>query len=429
MRLSVLRFRQFILFIGDVLCFILGLFTALAVRYGWPIPPQYLELHRFPFTIIFVIWFLSFYIGGLYNLRISKNYRTFFTLFFSVFGINAGIAALSFYFVPFFAITPKTVLFLDLVFTILLLGAWRMLFAAFVTLPPRKLAVIGTGEEVSQLLSDLAKHPQQGYQCVLHLKETDHHVADLPHQLKSRDVDMVVVAADYRRLPELQKSLFQCIPLHIQFFDFVNFYEQYFQKIPLAVIDRAWFLENLNEPGKQFFSGLKRIMDIFGSIALGVVGVVLSPFIAVAIFANMGRPLFYSQMRVGQFEMPFRIYKFRSMRQDGDQQSMTAVGRFLRKTHLDEIPQLWNIIRGEMSFVGPRPEQSRIVEQLKTKIPFYTERLLVRPGLSGWAQLHEPRARAEDALGKLQYDLFYVKHRSFLLDLEIILKTLRILIL
>lgn len=428
MKLSVLRFRQFILFLGDIACFIAGLFVALIIRYGWPIPEEYLAPHQLPFAIIFIIWFLGFYVGGLYNLRIIKQYRAFFTLFFTVFGINAAIAALSFYFVPFFSITPKTVLFLDLLATLILLIGWRWFFSAIAALPPRKLAVIGSGQEVDELLKDFEKHPQQGYRCIFHIKES-HGSPNLPRELKSRDIDMVVVAADYRRSPELQKSLFACIPLHIQFVDFVDLYEQYFQKIPLAVIDRAWFLENLNELGKQFFSLVKRGMDIFASVIFGLIGLALTPFIVLAILINSGRPIFYSQTRVGQFEKPFRIYKFRSMRLDGQNESVTTIGGFLRKTHLDEIPQLWNIIRGEMSFVGPRPEQAVIVEQLKIKIPFYTERLLVRPGLTGWAQLYEPRARAEDALEKLQYDLFYVKHRSLLLDLEIILKTLRILIL
>jgi lipopolysaccharide/colanic/teichoic acid biosynthesis glycosyltransferase len=280
---------------------------------------------------------------------------------------------------------------------------------------------------VNELLHDFKKHPQRGYECALHLTSVGE-VKNLPQLVRHHQIDVAVVAIDHRNHPELQKELFECIPLHVQFFDFVDFFEQHFQRIPLAVIDRAWFLENLNEPGKEFFSRLKRTVDIAVALALGLIGLIFTPFIVLALLIGSGRGIFFQQMRVGQFEKPFRIVKFRSYLREGDDASVTAVGRVLRATHLDEIPQLWNILKGEMSFIGPRPEKVDFVAEFKKKIPFYAERLLVRPGITGWAQLHEPRAKAEDALQKLQYDLFYIKHRSLLFDVEIILKTLRILL-
>lgn len=425
MKFRIIRGRHLIIFIGDIICLIAGLFIALAIRFGISdVTPQF-AIHRIPFTIIFILWLLLFYSGGLYSVRTAKNNRAFFTLFFTLFAINAGIAVFFFYFVPYFAISPKVVMFLDIGVTAVLLLGWRSFFNHFISSPPLKLAIIGEGPEVNELIEDLKRHPQQGYHCVLHLA---HPPADLAHVLRNNHIDVVAVATDYRRSADLQKSLFECIPLQIQFFDFVKFYEQLLQKIPLITIDRAWFLENLNEPAKQFFSRVKRIGDIVITLALSIIGMALSPFIAIAILIDSGRPILYSQMRTGQFGKPFRIYKFRTMAREADESSVTSVGRFLRATHFDEIPQLWNILKGDMSFVGPRPEMVHLVEQLQQKIPFYTERLLVQPGITGWAQLHEPRARADDALSKLQYDLFYVKHRSLLFDLEIILKTLRILI-
>lgn len=426
---SIVRVRQLLLLVGDLVCFVLGLFIALIIRYGLPLSSEVLSTHTFPFAIIFAFWFFCFYIGGVYNLRKIKNPRDFFTLLFTAFAVNAGVSVLFFYFIPYFAITPKRVLFLDLGFTLILLTAWRAFHNKFVSLPPRNIAILGSSPEVQQLVSDINSHPQQGYRCALHIQD-ERNMHNLPHMFKAKDIDIVVVAANYRSSKELQYQLFACIPLQIQFFDFVDFYEEYFQKIPLATIDRAWFLENLNESGKQMFSMLKRMADLVLAILLGVVGLVLFPFVALAILLDSGRPIFYSQIRVGQFERPFRIYKFRTMKiiSTGEKR-VTGIGRFLRATHLDEIPQLFNVIAGNMSFVGPRPEITHFVQELKIKIPFYTERLLVRPGITGWAQLHEPRAKAEDAMGKLQYDLFYIKHRSFVLDLEIVLKTLRILVL
>ncbi|MEK9132421.1 MAG: sugar transferase [Patescibacteria group bacterium] len=419
------RFRKLVLLLGDMVCLLLGILAALLLRYGWPISQNALEIHRIPFAIIFAVWIFVFYVGGLYGLRRSKNQRGFFAMFFTVFAINAGIAILFFYFVQYFSITPKTVLFLDLGITLALLLAWRVIFNSYISLPPLKLAILGEGSEVDEIIADLEKHPQQGYKCVFHAKG---YGQDLTHLLRNKGIDVVAVAVDYRNSPELQKALFECIPLHVQFVDFVDFYEQRLQKIPLAVIDRAWFLENLNEPGKQFFSSIKRWVDIITSIMLGIVGALLTPFIALAILISYGRPIFYSQIRVGKFGESFRIYKFRSMKHEHSKETLTFVGKILRGTHVDEIPQLWNIIKGEMSFVGPRPEQESIVADLKQNIPFYNERLLVRPGVTGWAQLFDPKAQASDALKKLQYDLFYIKHRSLLLDLEIVLKTLRILV-
>lgn len=419
------RARQIILLLGDLVCLGIGLYTALAIRYGFPTSPETLRLHLAPFIIIFIFWVLSFFISGLYSLKNAQNNRTFFAIFFSSFGLNIAIAALFFYFIPYFSISPKIVLFFDVGITLAALTLWRIFFNSSVPLPPRKLAIFGSGKELDELIADMQKHPQQGYKCALHSHSLP---PDLPAVIKTNHIDTVVIAIDYRRSPEIQNSLFACISLHIRFIDFVDFYEQYFQKIPLAVIDRAWFLENLNEAGKRFFSLLKRGLDLVFAAFLGMIGIVLFPLIALALLVDSGGPLLYSQMRVGQFEKPFRIYKFRSMKQDDNASTVTRVGRFLRASHLDEIPQLWNILLGEMSFVGPRPEQVHLVHDLKAKIPFYNERLLVRPGITGWAQLHEPHAKAEDALEKLQYDLFYVKHRSLILDSEIILKTLRILL-
>lgn len=428
MKLAIVRFRTFLLATGDMVCLAGGLFLALVIRYGWPIPEKILSDHRLPFTILFCLWFLTFYVGGLYNLRQTKNQRQFFALFFTLLGINAALSVLVFYFIPFFSVTPKTVLFLDLGVTAGLLLIWRSLMNAFFALPPLKFVLLGSGDEVHELLGDVHKHPELGYECAAHYT-TPQEVLNLVDFVKKQNIDAVVVALDYRTDLELQKKLFACIPLQIQFYDFVEFYEQYFQRIPLAAIDRAWFLENFNEPEKRFFSTVKRGTDILLGILLGIPGLVFFPFIALAVWLSMGRPVFFIQQRVSRYEKPFWIYKFRTMKQERHEATITRVGQFLRRTHLDEIPQLWNILLGEMSFIGPRPEQVQFVNELKAKIPFYSERSLVAPGVTGWAQLHEPRARAEDALAKLQYDLFYVKHRSLLFDLEIVLRTLRVLIL
>ena len=185
----------------------------------------------------------------------------------------------------------------------------------------------------------------------------------------------------------------------------------------------------------------KRLFDLAVSILLGIV---LLPFVlvaALAVFFETGRPILYSQVRTGINGKPFKIYKIRSMRQDAEKggkavwakandSRVTRVGAFIRNTRLDEIPQLWNVIRGDMSFVGPRPERPEFVEQLERDIPFYTHRHAVKPGLMGWAQLNYPYgASVEDAKGKLEYDLYYTKNHSFVMDLLIMIQTVEVVLL
>lgn len=419
------RFRQVILFLGDIVCAMGALIVTLILRFGYEDLPHQLSLHRGPFTILFILWAVVFFITGLYNLRNAHNNRLFFTRFIEAFILNSAIAIGFFYFIQNHLVSPKTVLFLDLSFTLLFQALWRVIFNTL-RVQMLRLAVVGRGTEVTELIEDMKRHPRQGYVCVLHLEECPPNLAEL---LKEYQADAVTVADNWRSVRTLQKSLFDCITLNIQFYDFVGFYERYFERVPPTVIDRAWFLENINEPGKQFFSLLKRGLDIIFAVIFGVVGIVLFPLVAIAIWTDSGGPILFSQLRVGQFGKPFRIYKLRTLTHGhGGVQHVTRVGRFLRSTHIDELLQVWNIVRGEMSFVGPRPEQVTIVEDLKGKIPFYMERLLVRPGITGWAQLHHPKAQADEALTKLQYDLFYIKNRSLLFDIEIVVKTLGVLL-
>jgi exopolysaccharide biosynthesis polyprenyl glycosylphosphotransferase len=161
---------------------------------------------------------------------------------------------------------------------------------------------------------------------------------------------------------------------------------------------------------------------------------------ALAVYLDSGGPVFYSQSRVGEHGRPFVLYKFRSMRTDAEQAGearwaadnddrVTRVGRFIRTTRLDELPQLWNVLRGDMSFVGPRPERPFFVEQLEAVIPYYSQRHAVRPGITGWAQVqYQYGASIEDAMEKLCYDLYYVKHLSIALDVSIVFDTVKVIL-
>ncbi|KPL05932.1 hypothetical protein AMJ86_10370 [bacterium SM23_57] len=214
-------------------------------------------------------------------------------------------------------------------------------------------------------------------------------------------------------------------------------YEQLLHRVPIKVLEADWILRSFVDQFRtdRFFAFTKRLMDIIGGL-LGVLFlVVILPIVGLAIILDDGLPLFYTQTRLGRGGQPFNIIKFRTMRKDAeasgrpllakeDDERATRAGRILRKTHIDEIPQFINVLRGEMSVVGPRSERPSLVDHYHRRIPFYRARLLVKPGATGWAQVNFGYAgNIEDTIVKLEYDLYYIKHRSILLDILTILRT------
>ena len=209
--------------------------------------------------------------------------------------------------------------------------------------------------------------------------------------------------------------------------------------IVLSSVEEARVLrECAANPNKVLFAATKRIGDIALSFCLAALTLLLLPFIALAIKIESSGPIFFKQKRVGQDGKHFMLWKFRSTHRTSVDETIgwgaegdhiyTKVGRFLRKSYLDELPQIKNVLKGEMSLIGPRPERPEFVEIFKKEIPFYELRMLVRPGLTGWAQVNMGnRAFANEAKEKLRYDLYYIKHRTFLMELKIILKTLAML--
>jgi lipopolysaccharide/colanic/teichoic acid biosynthesis glycosyltransferase len=214
-------------------------------------------------------------------------------------------------------------------------------------------------------------------------------------------------------------------------------YEDQLRRVPVEHIEPSWLLTNFFDVAhsREVSPLAKRLMDLAVAAALGICGLVLWPFIALAILIDGGRPILYRQERLGRGGRPFTITKFRTMRPDAESDGrarwssrsdprITTLGRILRRTRLDELPNLLAVLRGDMSMVGPRPERQPFVEQLETEIPLYRARLTVPPGLTGWAQVNSPYGDSvTDAITKLEYDLYYIKHQSIWFDAVILLKT------
>lgn len=260
------------------------------------------------------------------------------------------------------------------------------------------------------------------------------------HICKAGDVHRIIVALDERRGKFPLEQLLFCRLKGIPVDDGVAFTEQLAGKLSVESLHPSFLIFSNGFKRSAIFKRLKRVLDIFGSVFGLAVFSVVSLLISIAIKLESKGPVLYRQKRVGEDGKIFHLLKFRSMRADAETNGpvwaqenddrVTRVGRVIRKLRLDEIPQMCNVLKGEMSFVGPRPERPFFVDQLKNEIPFYSERHVVKPGITGWAQIsYHYGASREDAQEKLKYDLYYIKHMSLLFDLMIVLQTVKIVLL
>jgi exopolysaccharide biosynthesis polyprenyl glycosylphosphotransferase len=446
--------RKFLLLIGDVLMLYTALFLTLVIRYGEGFGAQ-IDNHIIPFSLVFALGLIIFYIFNIYNIETNKNATSFFSTLANATIIMVAFAAVLFYVVPTFGITPKTNLIIFAFIFIVIESLWRFVFNRIIVESGLKNNTIIVG--FNQLAVDLAQYlynnPQAGYRLKYILDEQNNSAfsledvefkiiagsKDLKDVLKKEGIRTVVLSPEAYNIPEMVNVFYKNIGDKIVFCNLSNFYEKITARVALDALDQTWFLENLNENSKRAYEVVKRFGDIVGAAAFGAISIVLYPFIMFAIKWESAGSIFYKQKREGRGGRVFEIVKFRTMVTNAEKQGalwaqeddprITKVGRFLRKTRIDEFPQLWNILRGDMSFVGPRAERPEFRGRLKKEVPFYEERYLIKPGLSGWAQVkYRYGASVEDTREKLQYDLYYIKHRSIVFDLAIILRTIRIVL-
>ncbi|MDP8911833.1 MAG: sugar transferase [Actinomycetota bacterium] len=312
----------------------------------------------------------------------------------------------------------------------------------------KRVLIVGAANGGSDLVEELALAPSRRFDVVgivdderttelvagvpLHGR-----VADLPSVVEEHRPDIVVLAVGQNR-PEAFRQLLEVAGSGFKVVGLPEFYEHAFGRVPVRHLTAAWFMSVLHLYQRPYTRLAKRAFDVVvASVAL-LLTAPLIPFVALLVRRTPG-PIIFRQTRLGEGGRHFTIYKFRTMRQDAEATGamwagesdprITAVGRFLRKTRLDEIPQLWNVLRGEMSIVGPRPERPEFVEILEETVPFWTRRHLVKPGITGWAQVCRGyTADAEATAEKLSYDLWYLRHRSLAVDLAICAKTLSTLV-
>ncbi len=431
--------KAFFFFIADGAALYAALFLTLLIRYGGQFYSEFVKAHAAPFTIIFVLWIIVFYIAGLYDLRRLRNNLDFLKTLFLCLGINAALAVLLFYSIPSFGIAPKTNLLLFIVIFAIIEIFWRRFLnraMAFGEAPNRTL-VIGDGSIATEVKHAVREHPQLGYAIKAEMDEKTAYA--LPKEIKTitqrEGVNLIVISHKLKHEPALVAVLYELFASGVVVTDLVSFYELIMRKVPLSGVQETWFLENI--AGEvSFYDPLKRASEFVGALAIGVILLPFEIIIALLVAITSRGPIIYRQVRVGEKGKEFTLYKFRTMRVDAEKNGAqwatkndtrtTPIGSILRASHLDELPQLWNIIRGDLSFVGPRPERPEFVEKLEARIPYYEARLFIKPGVTGWAQInHRADLTDEDVIEKLQYDIYYLKNRSPILDWAIILKTIK----
>lgn len=429
------RLKQIILLAGDFFFLNLALFLALALRYPQETWKDNFAGHLPYFLVVFLIWLIFFYINDLYNLNLGLRRRKFFLQTMSASGLSSLFSIIYFYLNVQSTIAPKTNLFVFIAIFIVLFFIWRSLYQAIIksVLPKNNLAIIGQNEYTAKILQELENNPGAGFATALIFKTADE-VESLSSLVQEKNIKTIVLCDDFGQSEKTREALFSCLAFNLSFFDYPSFYEFLSGKVPVEAIGPSWFLDNIKEGERNYFNFLKRVTDLVGALIIFLLSLPFWPLIALIIKLESHGPVLFKQARYGQNEQIFKILKFRTMRMNNNDGSPTAegdkritsFGNFLRKTRLDEVPQVINILKGEMSFIGPRPERPEIVAELERQIPFYKTRLLIKPGISGWDQVsgiyHSPSL--EDTLEKLQYDLFYLKHRSLYLDLAITLKTI-----
>ncbi|MCR4284233.1 MAG: exopolysaccharide biosynthesis polyprenyl glycosylphosphotransferase [Parcubacteria group bacterium] len=434
------NFRKIIILSGDLILLFFSFFLTFFLRSLEFPSSTVISTNAMPMIMLYIIWIIIFFIAGLYEIEKFISFNDLRNRFLKTMLAVGIISVLVFYTVPIWGITPKTILLINLLIVTGLMWLWRKFFFNNVV-KSSKINVIffGSSKEIEDFAGFINDRPQLAYQVLDIFDEDKSKEIDIERYVKEHNVEVIAVSDDMRQDDSLISVFYNIIPLGVAIVDFSNFYESVTGKVPVSVIGKAWFLENLVEINKREYENIKRVIDLALSVFVGIVFLFFLPFAAFFIKITSRGDVFYKQNRIGKNGKIFHIIKFRSMvsgaEKNGAEWSkknddrITYFGRILRGSRIDELPQVWNVIRGDISFFGPRPERPEFVKELSLKLPHYKMRHLVKPGLTGWAQINFPYGSSiEDALEKLQYDLFYIKNRSLALDVSIALKTLKTII-
>lgn len=433
------------LLLGDLCALVLSLYGALFLRNGELPSLELLEKHFPPFIFVFAITLLVFFIAGLYDKQRIIVKRRLPESLFNAEIVNTIIAIFFFYFIPYFGVTPKVLLFIYIFLSFILVFSWRVFASSKdVSKYLDNALLIAEGEEAIEMEKEINNNNRYGFKVVHTIRSNEILSVDesqILNIVSSKNIKLIIADTSNEKISSILPVFYKLFFRKIGFVDFHTLYENIFDRAPISLLNERWVLGNIRSGGEEIYDVLKRIMDIFISLPLFILSLLVYPFIWLGNLFEGNRKLLSFQERVGKFDGIIKLVKFRTMLFDdngewaseGVENRVTFFGKFLRKTRIDELPQLWNVLRGDISLIGPRPEFPKAVKQYEQAIPYYSIRHIITPGLSGWAQIYHdahPHHGIDlaETKRKLSYDIYYIKHRSLLLDIIIALKTIRTLL-
>lgn len=385
-------------------------------------------------AMIIVSALIAYYIANVYNVATSKYKLKDMTTVIVINGILMTVTTFS----KIFTFYEGIILFgIITIFQI----AFRYIVIMGVV-EKERVVFVGENDYTQDLLESVKKDGQYVFAASLNNTDMKALGKEIVEMYKTKKFDVLVDFTD-KLLgdPKLTGKLLQYKLEGLQYYNYLEFYETYENKLPISHLSPKWFLENTGFEiyHNNFNLKAKRLLDLFFAMLIGIFAAPVIILAAIIVKLESKGPIFFIQERIGEGNKKFNIVKFRSMTTDAEKDGpqwaskndnrVTKFGKIMRATRIDELPQLWNVLRGEMSFVGPRPEREFFIQQLEKEIPYYNLRHTVKPGLTGWAQVMYPYgASVEDAYRKLQYDLYYIKHHSIPFDVKVLLKTVTIVI-
>ena len=449
--------RNIFFFIGEGI----AIFAAVMVASWLLLNVGFLGFNRwlcFKIFLISLVCQTCLYYNDLYDLKVTDTFQELGIRLLQALGTAAIILA------GIYLVFPKTIVgsgifAVSIVFVIVLIVSWRFFYALILShgIFNQKIILLGSGRLAQNILDEIIKRKDSGYSIAVNVQDSleDLDFSDQKQQLETickKDYDglceladqlnikKVVVAIKERRGAFPLTELVKCRVKGIEVIEGTSFYEMLAGKLIVDQINPAWIIFSkgfYKSRTRRFF---KRSTDVIISLAMLILFSPLILVTAILIKIDSTGPVLFSQERVGKNKNPYLLYKFRSMVQDAEKQTgpvwasdndkrITRVGTIIRKWRIDELPQLWNVLKGDMSFVGPRPEREFFVKKLEDIIPYYGERFSVKPGITGWAQVcYGYGASVDDTVEKVNYDLFYIKNMSSFMDLMIILRTIKIVL-
>ncbi|OGI95639.1 hypothetical protein A2917_03760 [Candidatus Nomurabacteria bacterium RIFCSPLOWO2_01_FULL_42_17] len=428
--------RTVLLLLGDIIMLFGAFLIMLRLAFPESLSREVIDSHLLPFLIVFVIWLFVFFLFNLYETELIKPTIPNLKMIGLASMIAIAASTILFYIIPSFSIQPKTNLAIFSVVFVLIFITWRRIFYnIFARYFQKNIAFIidqnKDSRSVGEIKNYIATYPQSGF----YVLGTYSSLHEFMNKKDTTPVDTLIVSKNSLEGTKNLTSIYNNVK---NILDLTYAYENILGKIPVDSIDEIWFLHNVESTSSTSHDTVTYLLDKLVAFVVLIITFPILVIVALLIGVGDRGPIFYTQNRVGKGGKIFKLYKFRSMVVQSElngavwagknDNRITSIGKIIRKLHIDEIPQMINILKGELALVGPRPERPEFVHQLENTIPHYPLRHIIRPGFTGWAQIKYRYANTiEDSKEKFEYDLYYIKNRNIFMDLGIILRTIQII--